>query len=69
MSTDPSTTADLFAQASGYLKVLLKEELSAPKIGIVCGSGLGGLADTLAPEPKQAFDYADIPGFVKSTGM
>ena len=36
-----------------------------PKIGIVCGSGLGEFADTV--EESQVFEYKDIPHFPVST--
>lgn len=36
-----------------------------PKIGIICGSGLGGLADLL--DDKQDFPYEKIPHFPVST--
>jgi len=36
-----------------------------PRIGIICGSGLGGLAEIL--KEIQAFNYADIPKFPTST--
>lgn len=36
-----------------------------PHIGIICGSGLGGLADML--ENKEVIQYADIEGFPVST--
>merc|ERR1711936_1406898 len=36
-----------------------------PKIGIICGSGLGGLAD-LAKD-ADVFPYSEIPGFPQST--
>ncbi|XP_038147250.1 purine nucleoside phosphorylase 5a [Cyprinodon tularosa] len=36
-----------------------------PTVGIVCGSGLGGLADLL--KDQVAFDYKDIPNFPQST--
>lgn len=38
-----------------------------PKIGIVCGSGLGGLGDRLVD--TKIFPYADVPNFPKSTGI
>ena len=38
-----------------------------PKIGIICGSGLGGLADQVTD--ADSFDYKDIEGFPTSTGM
>ncbi|XP_029970112.1 purine nucleoside phosphorylase-like [Salarias fasciatus] len=36
-----------------------------PTVGIVCGSGLGGLAKML--KDPQVFKYADIPNFPRST--
>ncbi|XP_066586507.1 purine nucleoside phosphorylase isoform X2 [Prorops nasuta] len=36
-----------------------------PKIGIICGSGMGSIADSL--EDKQIFPYQDIPHFPVST--
>ncbi|XP_068777948.1 purine nucleoside phosphorylase isoform X2 [Struthio camelus] len=36
-----------------------------PRLAVVCGSGLGELAEALS-EP-QAFDYADLPHFPRST--
>ncbi|MBN3311016.1 PNPH phosphorylase, partial [Amia calva] len=36
-----------------------------PKVAIICGSGLGGLADLL--ENKTVVPYQDIPGFPQST--
>jgi hypothetical protein len=37
-----------------------------PTIGIICGSGLGGLAENIAN--PQYIEYKDIPGFPVSTG-
>lgn len=34
---------------------------------IICGSGLGGIANILADEPKVEISYNDIPGFKSST--
>lgn len=39
--------------------------LPAPEIGIVLGSGLGALADTI--EPIGTLDYTEIPDFPRST--
>ena len=38
-----------------------------PLVGIVCGSGLGGLAEML--KDQVAFNYKDIPSFPQSTGV
>ncbi len=44
----------------------LKEQLvETPKIGIILGSGLSGIADEL--ENKKVFNYSDIPEFPLST--
>ena len=37
-----------------------------PTVGIICGSGLGGLADTL--EDQVVIQYNQIPNFPQSTG-
>ncbi|RIA98037.1 nucleoside phosphorylase domain-containing protein [Glomus cerebriforme] len=52
-----------------YFRVKLPTELSQPKIAIICGSGLGGLVDTIDETNcnKVEFEYKDIPGFVTST--
>ena len=36
-------------------------------MGIICGSGLGGLADMVLD--ADTFDYKDIPNFPVSTGI
>ncbi len=45
---------------------LLSRTAVRPLVGIVCGSGLGGLADAL--KDQVAFYYRDIPNFPQSTG-
>lgn len=49
--------------ADHLLKLISKELI--PKFGIVCGSGLGGLADRLTM--TKVFPYETIPFFPKST--
>uniref|UniRef100_A0A7M4E045 Purine nucleoside phosphorylase n=1 Tax=Crocodylus porosus TaxID=8502 RepID=A0A7M4E045_CROPO len=44
---------------------LLAHTTQSPKIAIICGSGLGALADTL--HNKTVFPYEDIPYFPQST--
>uniref|UniRef100_A0A3B4FSH9 Purine nucleoside phosphorylase n=1 Tax=Pundamilia nyererei TaxID=303518 RepID=A0A3B4FSH9_9CICH len=44
---------------------LLNRTKQRPKVAIICGSGLGGLADLL--EEKTVFKYEDIPRFPTST--
>ena len=48
--------------AAGYLRDRLP---AAPQVGLVLGSGLGGLADRL--ENPVYIPYSEIPGFVVST--
>ncbi|XP_014117898.1 PREDICTED: purine nucleoside phosphorylase, partial [Pseudopodoces humilis] len=50
------------AEAAAWLRARLRE---APRVALVCGSGLGALAQELS-EP-QSFDYAEIPHFPRST--
>ena len=45
---------------------LLAKTGQRPVIGIVCGSGLGGLVNEL--QSQEAFKYDEIPGFPVSTG-
>ncbi|XP_055059715.2 purine nucleoside phosphorylase-like [Misgurnus anguillicaudatus] len=44
---------------------LLSHTSVRPLVGIVCGSGLGGLADML--KDQQVINYNDIPNFPQST--
>merc|ERR1739844_732535 len=44
---------------------ILSKTKHRPKIGIICGSGLGGLAE-LVTNP-DSFPYEEIPGFPQST--
>ena len=48
--------------AAGFLRDRLP---AAPQVGLVLGSGLGGLADRL--ENPVYIPYSEIPGFVVST--
>lgn len=49
--------------AGNYLKGRLeKAALALPTVGIICGSGLSGLSETLNA-PTLTIKYSDIPGF------
>uniref|UniRef100_A0A8C3UZQ5 purine-nucleoside phosphorylase n=1 Tax=Catharus ustulatus TaxID=91951 RepID=A0A8C3UZQ5_CATUS len=50
------------AEAAAWLRARLRER---PRVALVCGSGLGALAQELSD--PQTFDYADIPHFPRST--
>ena len=61
----------LFQRANESANILardLPQELRNPKVAIICGSGLGGLADTINPDPRAETPYHGIPGFPRSTG-
>ena len=45
---------------------ILAQTSLRPLVGIVCGSGLGGLAEML--KDQVVFNYRDIPNFPQSTG-
>lgn len=50
----------------GIAQSVLNRVKCRPHIGVICGSGLGGLANML--EEKEIIQYADIEGFPVSTG-
>lgn len=69
-SLDQAVAPNAYVRATetaDYVRQQLPESLKHPKVAIVCGSGLGGLADTIEAEPKIALDYANIPNFPQST--
>jgi len=61
-NTQNPYTYEIIAESAQYI---LDRTSLRPKIGIICGSGLGGLADLL--EQKQDFPYEKIPHFPVST--
>ncbi|KAJ0414000.1 nucleoside phosphorylase domain-containing protein [Aspergillus carlsbadensis] len=67
-----ATTANLSSsektkEAFAFLRKSLPAQLQAPRVAIVCGSGLGGLANTIDSELRVEIDYADIPHFPRLT--
>ncbi|EEP78324.1 purine nucleoside phosphorylase [Uncinocarpus reesii 1704] len=63
--------SSIFKQAQAalsYLNPRLPEALQKPQVAVICGSGLGGLADSIDSKSKVEFDYRDIPHFPASTG-
>ena len=56
-------------EATQYLLSLLPTPLHRPPIGIICGSGLGGLADGAHADSCVEVCYTDIPHFPQSTGI
>ncbi|CAL4070241.1 unnamed protein product [Meganyctiphanes norvegica] len=55
-------TYDVIKQSANYL---LERTEHRPTIGVICGSGLGGMADLLTD--RDVFPYGDIPNFPVST--
>ncbi|XP_010183556.1 PREDICTED: purine nucleoside phosphorylase [Mesitornis unicolor] len=53
---------EVYKETADWLRA---RTVQRPKIAIICGSGLGGLADAL--DNKTVFPYEDIPHFPRST--
>ncbi len=60
-------TTDDFARADRAASLLLSKTSLRPKIGMVLGSGLGGLADELTDATR--IPYSEIPSFPLSTAI
>ncbi|KAJ6627365.1 nucleoside phosphorylase domain-containing protein [Mycena sp. CBHHK59/15] len=54
-----------FAATIEAIKSLLPESLQKPRVGIVCGSGLGGIAECI--RELVLVPYDKLPGFAQST--
>ncbi len=63
MSSLNSTCRSVF-EAVDFLRRGSAKEI-VPKVGIILGSGLGGLAQQM--EDVESFSYGSIPGFARST--
>jgi purine-nucleoside phosphorylase len=59
---------ELASEAVSFIQSHLSESLKSPSTGIICGSGLGGLADTIEENPQVELPYGQIPHFPQSTG-
>ena len=55
-----------YEEVEQICKYLLQKTKHRPTVGIICGSGLGGLADLL--QDKNVIPYESIPNFPVSTG-
>ena len=72
LEMDESVSLRLFEQATQcvtYLRERIQPALHRPSVGIICGSGLGGLANAVLPSIRAEIDYQDIPYFPRSTGI
>ena len=59
---------DMYLESVEFLRAKIPESLRTPRVAIICGSGLGGLAGTVHEEEKFELDYKSIPHFPHSTG-
>lgn len=64
-SDDPMSASRTYSEACSYIKSQLPVNLSNPEVGIICGSGLSGLADQLTD--SISINYADIPHFQETS--
>ena len=64
-------TLDMYDESVTFLQDRLPDQLRRPRVAIICGSGLGLLAETVEHNGKlsMSFDYASVPHFPHSTGM
>lgn len=62
------TVFEQATEAASSLKNRLPIELQNPRVAIVCGSGLGGLGDSVHDQPRAEYDYPSIPHFPHLTG-
>jgi purine-nucleoside phosphorylase len=60
-----TATVALFEEVHAAVEVLRRRSATSPAVGIVLGTGLGGLAGEIAVE--TAVSYEEIPGFPLST--
>ncbi|KAI4128579.1 MAG: hypothetical protein LQ338_002673 [Usnochroma carphineum] len=60
---DNVTTFNRATETVRFLKKQLPEALQRPRLGVICGSGLGSLAETVLPQPRHEVPYAAIPHF------
>ncbi|CAH1397860.1 unnamed protein product [Nezara viridula] len=63
--TRPQKNKYTYEVVEGIAKWLQERTSIKPKIGIICGTGLGGLTDEITD--KEEFPYTDIPLFPSST--
>jgi len=54
-------------ETAEFLRSKLPGHLARPRVAVVCGSGLGGLAKTVNPG-TEVWEYKDVPNFPLSTG-
>lgn len=55
-------------EAFDYLNDRIPPPLKTPSIAVICGSGLGGLADVVQSQSQWEIHYTQIPHFPHSQG-
>lgn len=65
---DNPTVYEKASDTAHFLRGKLPAELQVPKVAVVCGSGLSGLADSVGGI-AVSIKYEDIDSFPKNTGM
>ncbi|CAK9438080.1 uncharacterized protein LODBEIA_P24070 [Lodderomyces beijingensis] len=69
---DTTVPVSEYLQFINHATTIVRSKISGspmakPRVLIICGSGLGGIADKLAASSIIEIDYHDIPGFKTST--
>lgn len=67
MTSAPSNLYAQCLETANFIRDSVPEELRSPEVGVICGSGLGGLADTVEEGARVDISYSDIPNFAQST--
>ena len=62
------TTLEMYEETVDFLQAKVPGNLQKPRVAIICGSGLGGLANTVHEDGKVELDYTSIPHFSPSAG-
>ncbi|KAI9304237.1 purine nucleoside phosphorylase [Cunninghamella echinulata] len=59
-------TQETYQTSVSYIKERIPDHFHSVKLGIICGTGLGTLVETIDPTTKIELSYKDIPGFAAS---
>lgn len=62
---DPTVETVSYDEVAAIADLIKKKLVDTPILGIICGSGLGGLADIVSD--PICFPYSELPGFPVST--
>ncbi|ORX43334.1 inosine guanosine and [Hesseltinella vesiculosa] len=57
---------DVYERSVQYIRSSIPECFKSVKLGVICGTGLGSLVETIDPSSKVELSYSDIPGFAVS---